>query len=157
MENKKGMSAIVATLVIILLAIVAFGIVSVVVKQTVSKGAEGIELSSKCLDIEIHASKVVPSLDNDGNAILGTYDVTLTRSAAGDFPIDGVDLVFTDAEDENSVRKDRIKENIQPFDKFTEQVELNEFVPAKVTVVPFFKTKDGSLHYCDNSQTFVIQ
>lgn len=157
MENKKGLSAIVATLIIILLAIVAFAIVSVVVRQTITKGAEGIELSGKCLDVQIEATKVVPATDDLGNPIQSTWAVTLSRSASGDFPIDGVDLVFSDAADENSVRKERIKENIQPLQKFTEKVQVTEFVPAKVEVVPFFMTKEGKIHFCENTQIFEIQ
>ena len=35
-----------------------FAAVSVVVKGTVSKGAENIELSANCLDVEMHATKL---------------------------------------------------------------------------------------------------
>jgi len=155
MGNKKGLSAIVATLIIILLAIVAFGIVSVVVKSTVTKGAESIELSGKCLDVEIKVIKVVEA---DPFVRPGIYNVTLSRTASG-APIDGVDLIFIDAANENSVKKARVRDNIQPLDKFTLEVSLagDNLVPAKVTVIPFFMKDSGDLYYCENSFTFKIQ
>ncbi len=147
MNSKRGLSTIVATLIIILLVIVAFGIISVVIRQTVTTGSEKIELNSKCLEVEIRATKVV-SLGNN------LYEVTLSRSSSGDFPLDGVDLIFEDELGENSIKKERIKENVQPLDKFTEIVTVSELVPGSVSVVPFFLTKAGSVHYCESSFTF---
>ena len=94
--------------------------------------------------------------DSEGNPIAGTWDVTLSRSSRGE-TLGGVDLVFVDALGENSVRKERIKEDIEPLAQFTEQVQVTELTPAKVTVIPFFLTEAGTPHYCENSFTFEIQ
>lgn len=157
MKNKKGLSAIIASLIIILLAIIAFAIVSVVVKNTITKGSEGIELSGKCLEVDIKAVKIARSKDEAGNEIPQTWAITISRSASGSFPVDGVDLTFTDAQDENSVTKEKIKENIKPLEKFTKNVEVAEFTPAKVTVVPYFLKENGAVHYCENIQTTIIE
>lgn len=143
LNNKKGLSAIVATLIIILLAIVAFGIVSVVVKQTVTKGAESIELTTNCLDIEVHATKIL-NLTNEGS-----YNITISRSATGE-PINGVKLILTDDTGDNSKVSNDIIEEIRSFDKKTYTVFNVTFVPVKVQVVPFFFTDAGKTHYCEN-------
>ena len=153
--KKKGLSAIVSTLIIILLAIVAFAIVSVVVKQTITKGAQGIEFSGKCLELEVRATKVVASLDDDANPI---YSVTISRSAAGNFPIDGVDLIFTDAAEENNVKKRLSRTNIQPLERFTEKILVTELVPVKVEVIPYFLTdEEDNVYYCQNTYAFNIE
>lgn len=155
MNNKKGLSAIVATLIIILLVIVAFGIVSVVVRQTVTSGAEQIELNAKCLEVEIRATKVVQATDPSGNAIPGQWDVTLSRSLTGDFPIDGVDLIFEDESGDNRVTKTIVRTDIQRGDGFTEQVAVPEItLPGRVTVVPYLLTKAGTVHTCASSFVF---
>ena len=126
-----------------------FAVVSVVVKGTVSKGAENIELSANCLDVEMHATKIKIARALDGDQQFIGYDVTVSRSGAGK-NLDGVKLIVEDATKEKSTSSDNIIENIKPLDKKTYTVSVN-FVPAKVTVVPFFMKKSGEVFYCDES------
>ncbi|GAI80220.1 unnamed protein product, partial [marine sediment metagenome] len=84
---KQGMSAVVTTLIIILLVIVALGIIWVVVKNFVESGREQVEWAEKCRAVEIQAVKL------NETATEGTYEVTLYRTGAGDV-IAGVKLVF---------------------------------------------------------------
>jgi flagellin-like protein len=49
--EKKGLSAVVTTLIIILLVLVAVGIIWVVVRNVVEEGGSTIDLSVKCLDV----------------------------------------------------------------------------------------------------------
>lgn len=56
--NKRGLSAVIATLVIILLALVSTGIVWVVVKGIISGGAEGISLGGFTKDLVIKSVQV---------------------------------------------------------------------------------------------------
>ena len=85
MENKRGLSAIVATLIIILLVLVAVGIIWVVVRNLIQEGSEQIEISTKCLAIDLRAVSV-----NETTA--GTYSVTL-RLAGGE-TIGGVKIAL---------------------------------------------------------------
>jgi len=89
MENKQGMSAVVTTLIIILLVIVALGIIWVVVKNVIQGGVEQVDLSTKCREVEIQATKLVNNTDDGSN-----YSLTLTRTGTGDEVIGGVKLVF---------------------------------------------------------------
>lgn len=153
MKNKKGLSAIVATLIIILLAIVAFAIISVVIRNTVTKGAENIELGQKCLEVEMHATKIV-YLDG------ARFNITFSRSISGE-TIDGIKVVLINADDTDSISHemgDDVLGDIESQSVFTETITFTNvpenFVPAKVQVVPFFMKKSGELFYCsDNSFT----
>ncbi|MBU2503721.1 MAG: hypothetical protein KJ879_01565 [Nanoarchaeota archaeon] len=97
MDNKKGLSAVVATLIIILLVLVAVGILWVVIRGVIQGGADTIELSQKCLDIQLEASAVVPVTSESGN-----YSVTLARKAGGD-TLGGVKLNFFNATENSGV------------------------------------------------------
>ena len=149
-KNKKGISEIVVTIIIILLAIVVFAVVSVVVKGTVSKGAENIELSAACLDVEMHAVKIAEVFEGSIPSVLVGYNITVSRSSSGK-DLDGVKLIVEDAE--NRISGNDIYESIKPLDKKTYTVSGIDFTPPQVTVVPFFMKKSGEVSYCDNSQT----
>jgi hypothetical protein len=86
MANRRGLSAVVTTLIIILLVLVAIGIVWVVVRGVVEGGAGQIDITAQCLAVDMNAVGVVETS-------AGVYDVTLERSAGGD-AIDGVKLVL---------------------------------------------------------------
>ncbi|MDP2672582.1 MAG: hypothetical protein Q8O84_02105, partial [Nanoarchaeota archaeon] len=126
--------------------------VSVVVKGTVTKGAENIELASACLDVEMHAVKIANSTRDDESIIVGSQDVTVSRSSSGK-DLDGVKLIVEDALKENSVNSEDLIGKIKPLDKKTYEVSGIGFTPAQVTVVPFFMKKSGEIFYCDNTFT----
>ena len=76
--EKKGLSAVVTTLIIILLVLVAVGIIWVVVRNVVETGAEQIDISTKCVAVDVRAVGVTPIVGEDGN-----YSVSLNRRAGG--------------------------------------------------------------------------
>jgi len=79
MKNKRGLSAIVATLIIILLVLVAVGIIWVVVRNLIQEGAESIDIGTKCIAVDVRAVSVTPVVNEAGN-----YSVTLRRTAGGE-------------------------------------------------------------------------
>lgn len=88
--DKRGLSTIVVTLIIILLSLVAVGIVWVVVKNIVVGGGAGVEVGSKCLNVDVAATKVNCS----NGAVNKMCDVTFARTGTGSDAIGGVKLVF---------------------------------------------------------------
>ncbi len=56
--NKRGLSTIVVTVIMVALVLVAVGIVWVVINRIISKGAGNIDLSAKCLDVNVMANAV---------------------------------------------------------------------------------------------------
>jgi hypothetical protein len=90
MKNTKGLSAVVTTLIIILLVLVAVGIIWVVVKNVVEGGAETIEFNTKCVAVDLSAN----SASCTQGAANWTCDVTYQRRAGGD-DIDGLKIVLS--------------------------------------------------------------
>jgi hypothetical protein len=90
--KKRGLSAIVTTLIIILLVLVAVSGIWVVVSNFLDAGTETIELTEKCLEVDLSLVSVVPG------SVADDYDVTLKRNAGGD-TIGGIKLnIFSGTE-----------------------------------------------------------
>lgn len=88
MKNKKGVSTIVAVLILIVLVLVAIGIVWAVISNLIDKSVETIDVSGKCISISVRPTSVDCSTPS---ACL----VTLERSGTGSDEIGGVKLVFS--------------------------------------------------------------
>ncbi|MDD5588711.1 MAG: hypothetical protein PHP92_01445 [Candidatus Nanoarchaeia archaeon] len=89
-RDQKGLSTIVVTLIIILLSLVSIGIVWVVVNNLVKGGTSGVEIGSKCLEVDVAATKT-----NCSAVATEMYcAVTLSRTGTGSDAIGGVKLVF---------------------------------------------------------------
>lgn len=95
MENRKGLSAVVTTLIIILLVLVAVGIIWVVVRNLVESGAEQIDVSTKCIAVDVRAVSV-------NEASPGNYTVTLNRKSGGE-DIGGVKVNIFNSTDSSGV------------------------------------------------------
>lgn len=163
MKNKKGLSTIVATLIIILLVLVATGIIWVVVRNVIQGGSEDVEINAKCLDSQVVATQTTrtefgnPAVQYSNN----TVKVTLERLGGND-EIGGVNIVFTDI-DEQSNFIYPVEGNLQRMGITTKEVQipLNEvdfanlgYLPknaTKVTVVVYFLDSSGKAVYCPST------
>ena len=159
MENKKALSTIVTTLIILLLVLVALGIFWGVSGGIINKTASQAELNAKCIDANIQATKLECS-DVGSEApqpeVPTTCDVTLTRATGqGSDVISGVKLIFVDS--------DGAKGSVVSFDEDVPQLTGNiaEGVgtggtddPAKVEVTVFFKDSTGKDFICPQTRTF---
>jgi len=83
--SNKGLSTVVATLIIILLVLVAVGIMWVVIRNVIQKGAEEIELGQFTFDLSIKSAYI------EGNDV----KVTVRRSS-GEGEMVGVKFIFSD-------------------------------------------------------------
>jgi len=91
MNNKRGMSAIIGTLLIILLVIVAVAIVWVVVRNMLESSAEDIDISSITVDLNIESAVVGTS------SIPAEEHVNVTvKRIAGDEGLTHVRIVVSD-------------------------------------------------------------
>lgn len=90
MKNKKGLSDIVVTLIIIVLSLVAVGVVWAVVNNLLKNGGAGIDINSKCLGVNLQITQA--------NCSAGTTDkicdVQVSRSGTTSDSLGGVKLVF---------------------------------------------------------------
>src|SRR3989304_7922796 len=88
-RSKKGLSDIVANLLVILLVLVAVGIVWAVVRNVIDRGAEDIELGQFTYDLNIESAYV------SGTNIV----VTVKRIDTGGTALVGVNFIFANATD----------------------------------------------------------
>ena len=86
-KDKRALSEIVATLIVILLVIIAIGIIWTVVRGVIDSGAEQIRLSGQCLNIDVQAVAVE-------EVSTGLYSVRLRRGSDNEDPLDGVVITF---------------------------------------------------------------
>ncbi|HUW43546.1 MAG TPA: hypothetical protein VMV95_01115, partial [Bacillota bacterium] len=145
-DSNKGLSAIVATLLIILLVIVAAGIVWVVVRNVINQGAGEIELGQFTFDLSIKSAYI------DG----ANVNVVIRRSPGGG-NLTGVRFIFFDGT--NSVSVDRkiplaeLQERL--FDFNSEEVGGIDNVQT-VSVAPIYKLASGSEKTGDITDTATI-
>lgn len=92
--DKRGLSAVVTTLLIILLAIVAIGIVWVVISSIVESGAGDVEIGQFTIDLGIKSAYI-----EDSNVIVGV------RRSSGEGNVTGIRFIFSDGSDTTSVDK----------------------------------------------------
>ncbi len=92
-KSKKGLSAIVVTLIIIVISLVAVGVVWVVVNNLLKSGTGGADIAQKCLNAVVDVTKVNCS----NGATTKVCDVQFTRSGTGSDDLGGVKLVFKNA------------------------------------------------------------
>lgn len=143
-KNSKGMSAVVATLIIILLVIVAVGLVWVVVRNVVSEGVSQIDMGSKCNLVSIQPTQLTAVSASE-------YKVTLERSAGGD-DIAGVKLIFSNATGETNYVHTQ-PGNIAPL-ATTTITATGVTTPTnvnKVEVAVYFETEEGEEYVCSGT------
>lgn len=154
MENKKGLSAVVTTLIIILLVLVAVGIIWVVVRNVVDQGAAQIGDTFTCTSLDFSvtaASCAVNSTSNNWNC-----DVTYTRKSGGD-DVDGVKIILSNGQ--KSYSKD-VSGNVAVLDTNTESnIETNlvnstDVEPNTAEIAPYFINEAGDESLCNPVGTF---
>lgn len=144
--DSRGLSAVVTTLIIILLVIVAIGIVWVVIRNVVDTGTEQVELSSKCLAVDIEAVSVVANA-----SVANSYDVTLRRKAGGD-EIGGIGVNFFNADSSSGLIDFPA---IEPLNTITAFSLVAGFADAnKIEYTAYFIDASGNKQYCSQTNTF---
>ncbi len=133
MQNKRGLSAIVATLIIILLVLVAVGIVWVVVNNIIKKGAEDIELGRFILDLSIKSAYI-----DDTNVKVNV------RRSTGEGDLIGVKFIFLNSTDSISVDREislvQTQEKLFSFGS-SEVGDVSVF--QEVSVAPIYESSSG--------------
>ncbi len=153
-NNKRGLSAIIVTLIMILLVIVAAGLIWVVIRNVVSESTEQIGTGTACLNVNVEPTQVTGDVDSN-------YSVTLTRNAGGD-SIGGVNIIVTNATGTSSYVYDRAGD-IAPLATVTQMVNTSDNAGTfaegignanKVEVVVYFTDSSGNNQACTVSNSF---
>lgn len=146
--NKRGLSTIVATLIVVLLVFVAVGILWVVLRNFVQGGSQQIDLASRCIEVSVTPTKVVSAG--------GIYNVTLLRTG-GDFEISGVNLVFTGSGGDSNYVIDSEGDISALSLKTVSGINVTGVTnPNKVDAVVYFLDDSGNKQYCSTEETLAF-
>jgi len=145
--NKRGLDAVVTTLLIILLVLVAIGIIWVVVRNVVQQGSEQIDISARCISVDLQAVSVAPVSNQSGN-----YSVTLRRGAGGD-AIGGVKVTLFN---------DTVNSGVLEFGDALDVLETSTQVVAtpgvtaanKLEYTAYFVDASGNDQVCSQTGSF---
>ncbi|MEK6841788.1 MAG: hypothetical protein AABX91_01410 [Nanoarchaeota archaeon] len=143
--NKKGLDAIVTTIIIILLALVAIGIIWAVLRNVVQQGADQVDNNAKCISVDLKAVSVVPVVGQSGN-----YSVTLRRAAGGE-AIGGVKVNIFNATANSGVSDFSV--TLAPLDTKTQTV-VGVTGANKIEYTAFFTDASGNEQACSQTGTF---
>ncbi|MEK6898447.1 MAG: hypothetical protein AABX28_03775 [Nanoarchaeota archaeon] len=145
-NNKQGLSAIVVTLILVLLSLVAVGIVWVVIGNLVETQSGKISTGTQCLEIDVGANAVV------AGAVDGDYTVTLKRSAGGE-EISGVKMVlFSDTANTEVIKKAQALETLGTSTISLTAAETGTLADAnKIEVTPYITDASGNEQGCTTS------
>jgi flagellin-like protein len=143
--EKKGLSGIITTLILIAIALVAVGVVWYTINKVILEQTENIVLSEKCLKVNLEIIKA------DCNS--GDCEILIKRTSGGDF-FDGINLVFYN-QDKTSEVKD-IPGNINFLSTVKKQVTGINQTAEKVEVYAYFLNEDGNKHFCKQKSLIKI-
>ena len=146
LKNRKGLSAIVATLIIILLVLVAAGIIWVVVRSLVQEGAEGIELGKFTLDLEIKRAQI-------GN---GDVTVVVVRRNPGQGNYIGMNFVFSDGINSEIIRENTTLQELEERSFTFTLTEISTSNLKTISVAPIFELSSGKESVGDIADSFDV-
>lgn len=156
-NNKKGLSTIITTLIIILMVLVAIGIVWYAVLPMIKSGSQQVNYANMCMGIDFKAS--LDSCTSSGTPAVYSCDITIKREpTSSSTSIDGIELAFADetssTEDiayynDNVITEKKIIANENLIGTDEEDKESFEFQPYKISRVrAYFLDEDGKKNFC---------
>lgn len=153
--NKKGLSDIVITLLIVVLSLVAIGGVWFVVKNVLNNGSQQTDITAKCLRTEVQATKVVC----DAPIATGNHQCTVSLVKTGTDVISGVKLVFKNVTsgDQSSEAVDSAGDVAEIVGRDTAKVDTKVATTKGLTsveVVPYFTDTSGNVQLCQQRNPF---
>ena len=155
MKNKKGMSDIVVTLIIIVLSLVAVGVVWTVVNNLIKGGTSSAELNAKCLGINLEITRANCS----SGAINKRCDVQVMRTGSTVDTLTGTKLVFrnetsgissTSAVDSSGDIPAVVGKRVHVADTL---VAIANGI-SSVEITPYFTDTSGNIQLCSQTTSF---
>jgi len=144
--GKRGLSAVITTLIIILLVLVAVGIIWVVIGNLLQEGAEQIDISARCLAVDMSAVSVAEVAGEAGN-----YSVALKRSAGGD-AIGGLKLTLFNSTDNSGVID--LGTALDELETKTQKVAAVVTNANRLEYTAYFIDSSGNEQICAQTSTF---
>ena len=146
LNNKKAMSEIVTTVIMVALVLIAIGIIWGVVTNLLSERTEQVEINSKCMDVSVKPTAA--SCDTE------ECNITYSRTATGG-DIDGIKIVVSDGTTSN---EKIVADNLAQLATKTETIGVSELTsPSEVTVGVYFNDASGNREFCSATNTYTIR
>ncbi len=129
--NKRGLSTVIATLIIILIVLVAVGIIWVVVRNIIQRGTGDISFSQFTIDLEIENVRQTPS----------TLNVRVKRNP-GEGELAGITFLVYDGE--NTYTFVKPDATLEQLERKTFILDYNGTV-VRVSIAPMYMTSEGKI------------
>ena len=154
--NKKGVSELITTLILVGVVLVGIGLVWFVIKPIIESGTKTIDYNARCIEIDVKPTGLVCTLGTPY-----TCDVDLERkTGTGDSKFDGVALVFSDTSDTSGLTQtDPIYKPITlailGSDTIVDITATDLiFNPDKVEVAVYFNKEAGGKYVCSGTNSY---
>lgn len=146
--KKRGMSAVITTLIIILLVIVALGIIWVVIRNVIQGGVSQVELAQKCRDIDLTVKKV--DVEDAGDGEWDDYAITLSRTAGGE---NSTGVIFVLSNETHYSEPTDFGYKLTPLATKTNYNldDLNVSNATQIEMTAYFENDKGGEDLCPNS------
>jgi hypothetical protein len=156
-KNKKGLSDIVVTLLIVVLSLVAIGVVWVVIRNLLNTNTQGLDISSKCLATTIEATQL--NCTNGGTNKMCTI---VLKKTGGTDTVGGVKLLFknetagTNSPSLLDIPLSTIVASV-PYKVTVDTAITNgNWGYNKVDITTYFKDSSGNAQLCSTSTSFSL-
>ncbi|PIO07707.1 hypothetical protein COU59_02940 [Candidatus Pacearchaeota archaeon CG10_big_fil_rev_8_21_14_0_10_34_12] len=147
-ENKKGISDILVSLIMIVIVLGAIGVVWFLIKGIIGGNTESIGVGTKCLEIEVNPTGLICSGTNND-----VCNVVVERNTGG-MDIAGIKLIFTNSSSASNFVKD-VPGNIAVLEKKTiSSVETGISNVDTVDLVVYFNDSSGKEQLCSSKTTY---
>ena len=146
MKSKRGLSAVVTALILILLVLVAIGIVWFVVNNLITKTGTSVDYTQKCLGISMKPTSA-------SCALTGACTVIVSRAtgSTGD-AIGGVGITLSNPT--TSAEEVTYDGNIAA--SRTIQFTTTLSTPNRVDVRVYFNDTEGVAHFCSGVESMTV-
>ncbi|MBS3090821.1 hypothetical protein J4217_00035 [Candidatus Pacearchaeota archaeon] len=147
--NKKGLSDIITTILIILLALAAIVLIWGFIKRPVEQGGQSIEKSADCLALSLKPTAcVVRGTDTLGGSLVNAT----VQWADGDVDLQQIKVIITDSAGTNNVFNATAPPKLATTNITNGVTRGLGVAPYTLTAAGVIKTKTGVIGTCAESQ-----
>ena len=154
MMNKKGVSEIITTIIIVGIVLVAIGIVYAVIMPIIRGGTQNIDYSERCIEIDLRPT----SLSCTPIEASPNYACTanLQRNAGtGNAEFDGVVAVFSEGTNTKTITKATGNIEVMKTGEFVTTVADGvNFGATKVKIAVYFDKTEGGEYICPGTTEY---
>lgn len=140
LKDKKGLSAIVMTIIMIGLVLVAVGIVWAVVSGIIEQQAESLDYDQDCLGINLDIKNLQCNAENCSFVID-------RRTGSTGSPISGIAVTFSSASESSPSERELVGNIAATLTKSNIPHGINT-VPIRADARIYLEKEDGTNHYC---------